>query len=593
MPLGLINKTNNTWIYIGKVCVTAVLFYSTANLASNLNFSDMHNQEGSTLIWPPSGIALGLMMVWGRSIWPGILIASIFRISGIHWVNSNHVELVNTLLLTFTYTISRIIEPLTGHYVLKKLGIIERPFKTAKNTVYFILSGLSVAIISSAISAIALNLVKNDPNNSIFSQTFDWYIENVIGILIFTPFIYAIYHETKRKSHLPLSTLLIITLFTLLFSEWVYFLKLSNSSLHIIIENAMPYLIIPILLWIAFRFSLLITTYTIFLFSITSIYYTYLGHGPFVTNGDMFQFTVWLLQTFLFVISVATLASYAISNEIIENIKLRSIQNGELLHSQQIILQTMEDLSKERNKALESDRLKSSFLANMSHEIRTPMNAIMGISELLERFEMTDEKRMELTHLIKDQSENLLNVINNILLISQLEVNQSKPRWIRTDLNDLFKELREQFIVKAKSGKNKDIDIISTISLPGNDTIILADEANLKIVLTHLLDNAIKFTEQGHIEFSCLQKDSSTLLFQVSDTGIGISANKFNLIFQPFRHGDETTHLKHGGTGLGLAISKMLVAKWNGEIWLESSHGQGSVFSFTMPYKKEFALGDK
>lgn len=242
-------------------------------------------------------------------------------------------------------------------------------------------------------------------------------------------------------------------------------------------------------------------------------------------------------------------------------------------------------------KAKESDRLKSSFLANTSHEIRTPMNAILGFSELLlkDRSAFPEQKRREFIKLIYQRSKDLLGVVNNILDISKIEAGQVTPVFVNGDIRELFDRLASTFREEASHLKNRPLEIRTVANLSPAQHIIRADFLRLKQVLENLVSNAIKFSNNGFIEIGCKEPGREELLFWVRDTGIGIPADKFDVIFLPFHQADENIHQQYGGSGLGLAISKGFVELHGGKIWVESEVGTGSVFYFTMPFTSTHA----
>lgn len=239
------------------------------------------------------------------------------------------------------------------------------------------------------------------------------------------------------------------------------------------------------------------------------------------------------------------------------------------------------ELIKAKEKAEESDRLKSSFLANMSHEIRTPLNAIVGFSTLLVRKNYSEEKRHLFLNEIKTNSRHLLTIINDILDISKIESEQLELSYIRIDLNQLMQEIYDamQFQIKDKK-----ISLFCQKSLLDSQARIFMDDVRLKQILTNLVSNAIKFTEKGYVNFGYTLKNKTTLEFFVKDTGVGVAPENHKSIFQYFRQEDETITHKFGGTGLGLAISKRLVELMGGEIWIESEKDKGAQFFFTTPY---------
>jgi len=239
------------------------------------------------------------------------------------------------------------------------------------------------------------------------------------------------------------------------------------------------------------------------------------------------------------------------------------------------------ELIEAKEKALEADRLKSSFLANMSHEIRTPMNGIMGFSELLMVTNPSEEKRNQYLNIIFSSSKQLLNLINDIIDVSKIEAGQLKISTFPCNLNDVFNELYD-FYSAEKTQENKNLVLECEKGLTDNNANIICDSLRVKQVLSNLLSNALKFTTEGSIVFGYMI-DNSEIIFYVKDSGIGISEDKQNLIFERFKQADDSTTRRYGGTGLGLAICKELVELMQGKIWVNSIEGKGAVFFFKIP----------
>jgi len=261
-------------------------------------------------------------------------------------------------------------------------------------------------------------------------------------------------------------------------------------------------------------------------------------------------------------------------------------------------LKTVEkELVNAKLKAEESDKLKSSFLANMSHEIRTPMNGIIGFSELLGVPDITEDQREKYINIIHQSSNQLLHIIDDILDISKIEVGEVKIVKSDFNVNVLINDLKNIF-KNELIRKNSSVKLISKVALKNEDAIINSDQYRIRQVLTNLINNAIKFTKEGSIEFGYKYIDSekkqtipelknitkNKLLFYVKDTGYGIIKEKQELVFDRFRQSDESHSREFGGTGLGLTISKGLIKILNGDIWLVSEAGVGSTFYFTLPY---------
>jgi PAS domain S-box-containing protein len=239
------------------------------------------------------------------------------------------------------------------------------------------------------------------------------------------------------------------------------------------------------------------------------------------------------------------------------------------------------ELKEAKEKAEESDRLKSAFLANMSHEIRTPLNGILGFANMLKKSELTDTKRDHYIDIIHEGGQRLLQIVNDIIDISKIEARQIKITESETCLNEVLNGL---FTFYKPLANKSSINLSLKKTLSDNKSVILVDQTKLKQILQNLLSNAIKFTESGHIKFGYMIKNEC-LEFYVEDTGIGIDPGLHDKVFERFRQVETGFERTYGGTGLGLSIAKAYVEEMKGKIWLSSNPGKGSRFIFTIPYK--------
>ncbi len=238
-------------------------------------------------------------------------------------------------------------------------------------------------------------------------------------------------------------------------------------------------------------------------------------------------------------------------------------------------------LIKAKEKAEESDRLKSSFLANLSHEIRTPMNAIQGFADLLKMPNLNDEKKDIYISTIKKSGNKLLLIINDIIEISKIDAGQIVPHFSPINLNDFFVDLYNTLHVTIPDDKKLELRLVN--SNPDSTLYISTDEVKLLQIITNLINNAIKFTEEGNVTFGYEILNEKEIKFFVQDTGIGIEPKYKQVIFERFRRIESDLAIMKGGSGLGLAISKAYVEMLGGTIELDSDIGKGSCFSFTIP----------
>ncbi|MFZ2430444.1 MAG: PAS domain S-box protein [Lutibacter sp.] len=274
-----------------------------------------------------------------------------------------------------------------------------------------------------------------------------------------------------------------------------------------------------------------------------------------------------------------------------ESASISPIKNddGEITHYLAIQENISEKKKKEaelisaKEKAEESDKLKTAFLHNITHEIRTPMNAIVGFSEFLTDPNLSQDKIHRYSGIINKSSHQLLSIITDIINIATIESGQAKITEKKFKLNSVLETIYDQFNVMAKT---KQINLTLKLSLPDYDDIIFSDETKITQILTNLVGNALKFTNFGSVHFGYETKDTEIEFF-VEDSGIGIPNEMHDEIFKRFSQVENSSELQAGGTGLGLAIAKSYVKLLGGNMWLRSQPDNGSKFYFTIPVVKD------
>ncbi|MGM0551459.1 MAG: ATP-binding protein, partial [Bacteroidota bacterium] len=269
-----------------------------------------------------------------------------------------------------------------------------------------------------------------------------------------------------------------------------------------------------------------------------------------------------------------------------ENEQVITCQNGQLQATNKELRETnnklfkqKEELKTAKEKAEESDRLKTAFLANMSHEIRTPMNGIIGFSEAFKETNNSAEDRERYADIVIKSSKQLLTIVNDILDISLLETGKLPVQIETVNINRLLLDLYKRF---EKEAKNKEIDLYTETSLPDEKCNIMADPYRLRQVVSNLLSNALKFTNKGHIVLGYKIKQQQIGFF-VEDTGIGIAKEQQARVFDRFWQEETNIARQFGGTGLGLSISQKLVTLMGGQIGFTSEKHKGSNFYFWLP----------
>jgi len=250
------------------------------------------------------------------------------------------------------------------------------------------------------------------------------------------------------------------------------------------------------------------------------------------------------------------------------------------------IKQLKAKLTEAESKASQSEKLKSAFLANLSHEIRTPMNAILGFSELLTDYELEPMMQKEYLEIIKSNGRDLLQLIDDIIDIAKIEAETLEITITDCHVNKILNELLISYndnIVRVPE-KNLDLKLITPA---GNQNLVIeTDPYRFKQIISNLISNAIKFTFEGSVQFGYKIINNDTIRVYVKDTGIGISSEDHNTIFEKFGQVETTDFRSRRGTGVGLAICKSLTELLGGKIWFESEKNQGSTFYFSLPLVK-------
>ncbi|WP_347840924.1 ATP-binding protein [uncultured Draconibacterium sp.] len=254
----------------------------------------------------------------------------------------------------------------------------------------------------------------------------------------------------------------------------------------------------------------------------------------------------------------------------------------DLQHQLDLNSEIMKELSRQKNIAEQSDRMKSAFLANMSHEIRTPMNGILGFAELLKSQEYSKEEELQFITIIQQSGDRMLDTINNILDISKIESGNEEAQIKQVNIKQIIDELGDFFNAEANE---KGIKLTTNATITENDSAFYTDNYKLNSILTNLIKNAIKFTNKGSVEISYALTPEE-LKLTVSDTGIGISPEKQKAIFDYFVQADHSHSSGYEGSGLGLSITRGYVELLHGSISVSSEPGKGTSFEVRIPNLK-------
>jgi signal transduction histidine kinase/class 3 adenylate cyclase len=518
--------------------ITAELSFTLASLPGNV-----------TAVWPTSGIALAAILIWGYPIGIGLLIGS-FAIE----LKTNGLNRTG-LVLTLITASAPVLAALIGAYWVKATHN-PYPLRRVKHTVYLLaLGGVLSTLFDALIGCIGLCLTGEAPWSSFGIIFFSWWMGDTMGVFIITPLLltwhsgWRNFRQLLQKQGLEAAILI--------------FLVIAVSRITFGGGYPVVYMLIPLLVWAAFRCGSLLTTLLVSIVSAISVIETVRGLGPFIRVSQ--NESLLLLESFLGVIALTTLLLSAVISENEQaNTKLKRA-NSELQRL---------------------DRLKDEFLANTSHELRTPLNGIIGIAESL--IDGATGNLSELTRsnlsLIVASGRRLANLVNDILDFSKMKNHVLELHLEPVNISAIAN------LVLALSQTivgNKELQLINAI--PENFPLALADENRLQQIFHNLVGNAIKFSNRGTIEISAkivpspLNSEIGQIAISIRDTGIGIPEDKLEHIFESFEQVDGSTSRQYAGTGLGLAVTMQLVELHSGKITVSSSIGIGSCFTFTLP----------
>lgn len=316
---------------------------------------------------------------------------------------------------------------------------------------------------------------------------------------------------------------------------------------------------------------------TLLFFNIGSIFYVHTPSELLVINNFFFVSANLIGMFAAYNIEYYTRRNYFLNQKLDSEKLLVEEVNKNL---EKIVEERTKELIIAKEQAEQSDRLKTAFLANMSHEIRTPMNGILGFAQLLNETELTGEERQEYIQIIEQSGKRMLNILNEIIDISKIEAGLIKLDITETNINDQMAYIHTFFRPKVEK---KGIVLSLNTPLQAHEVLLKTDREKVYAILLNLVENAIKYTNEGSIEIGYVKFDE-VLEFYVKDTGIGIPKDRQEAIFERFIQADVVDKMARQGAGLGLSITKAYIEMLGGKLWVESEEGVGSTFYFTLPY---------
>lgn len=542
---------------VKTVLITTVAYFLAAKLGLLLAFA----QTNATPVWPAAGIALAVCLLYGQRVWPGIFLGAFLAnltmlLGNFSWTAA--------LFLSLGTAAGNTLEALIGAALINRAVEGRPPFNRTPDAVSFVLFGaLASSMTGATIGSTGFCLHSSDWSR-FGDMWLTWWLGDAVGAIIFAPLLL-----TWNKRSLTC------------WSGWkigeaLILLALMMSLEAVVFGKNLPleYLIIPLLLWTAFRFSLFETVVAVLVVMVSFLAWTVAGHGPFA--GDNLNKVLLFLQSFLAVTSVTTLLVSVLTTERRQaETELREHQAG----LEAVVLERTAELANARDRAETADQLKSAFLATMSHELRTPLNSIIGFTGILQQGLVgpVNEEQAKQLGMVRNSANHLLALISDVLDISKIESGQLT---VICEQFDIRNSIRKVALSIRPLSEKKGLELVEEID---NDVgPMISDVRRVEQILLNLLSNAVKFTEKGTVRISC-RRDGEAINICVSDTGIGIKQEDMATIFKPFRQIDTGLNRKFEGSGLGLSICWKLVEMLGGRIVVESRPGMGSSFRFTLP----------
>ncbi len=525
-------------------------------------------ESGLSAIWPSSGLFLAVFLLLGWRILPVLFLTNVV----VNLMMFYPDDLMTSSLNAFANTVDLLVASFLINRFVKYRHLLER----SQDVLRFFVLSIPSPIIGTTLATTVLCVKGISPWSAYPEVWRSWFTSVIAGTLIVTPAILAWAQKPKQSEKLRPPQI----------AEFGLLLLLLVAIGNIAFWQKYPieYMMIPLLIWSAFRFGSRESTLLVVIISAIAIFGTSRGLGSFVRPS--LNESLFLLQSFIGVVAVTTFVLSAVINENKQSAAKLKKLNNEL---EQRVEKRTAQLQEAKVAADNANQSKSDFLANMSHELRTPLNGILGYAQIMNRSQSWGEKERNGVSIIHQCGSHLLTLINDILDLSKIEAGKLDLHPKAFHFPSFLQSIVE--IVRIRT-EQKQIDLIylPDAQLPEG---IEADEKRLRQVLINLLGNAVKFTDKGSVTFKVevMQCESSpdsqsaipnrSIRFQIEDTGVGMSPDSLSKIFVPFEQVGDTNRQTEG-TGLGLAISTKIVNLMSSKIEVKSHFGVGSTFAFTV-----------
>src|ERR1043166_2860912 len=537
---------------IGLSLIIAVVYFAGAELG--LSLATLH--QNVTPVWPPTGIAIAALLIFGGRVWPGVFIGALAANlpTSISVASAVGIATGNTL------------EAVIAWFLLRRSKRWGRSFDSVGDVMIFVVYAAVLApLVSATIGSLSLCLSDPQQWHRFAWLWLTWWMGDGFGALIVSPFLLSWSSSRKidRRDIPELASLFVLLLIVVLivFAGW-FPGRIKTYPL--------AYLCLPCLLWAAVKFDQRIVTSSIVLMAGLAVWGAKHGYGPFVqpsANG-----TLLLLMSFVGTSSLMTLLVAAVTTE-------RSKARAAAVKAEIERADLLQRESHARQQAEEASRLKEEFLATVSHELRTPLNAVVGWSRLLRSGQLDADGTSHAVEVIERNAAAQRQIIEDLLDVSRIVAGKLR---ISTQPVDLLLVIHAAIDAVRPAAEAKEIKINMHVDAP--DSIVRADFERLQQVFWNLLANAVKFTPHGGAIDVYLERNDSLAEVRIEDSGPGVPPEFLPHIFERFSQADGSSTRKHGGLGLGLAIVRHLIELHGGTVSAANRQdGSGAILTVRLP----------
>lgn len=523
---------------LGLSLLVAIVYFAGAELG--LSLATLH--QNVTPVWPPTGIAIAALLIFGSRVWPGVFIGAL----------AANLALNLPIAADIGIASGNTLEAILAWYLLQRSKRWDGSFESVRDVMTFIVYAAVLApLVSATIGSVSVCF--GDPRqwSNFVWLWLTWWMGDGFGALIVSPLLlsWSLSWKIDRADAPEILALLVLLIIVVLIVFGGWFPGPVKTY-------PLAYLCLPCLLWAALRFDQRIVTGSIVLMAAVAVWGAKHGYGPFIQAGS--NITLLLLMSFVGTSALMTLlvAAVTVERRKAEEEKWRLASELERRRAD-----LLERESHARQQAEEASRLKEEFLATVSHELRTPLNAVVGWSRLLRSGKLDNDGRSHAVEVIERNAAAQRQIVEDLLDVSRIVAGKLR---INTQPVDLLLVIHAAIDAVRPAAEAKEIKITTHVEAP--DLIVKADVERLQQVFWNLLANAVKFTPHGGVIDVYLERSDSLAEVRIEDSGPGVPPDFLPHIFERFSQADGSSTRKHGGLGLGLAIVRHLIELHGGTV---------------------------